>query len=148
MMIAFWVTLGIIGYLNIGYRWGRLSWKAWGKKSRSFAGLLCFPVSYKKDQIGSYTDDGKSLYPFIVEFYKENDAYDYAKATALVWPLKALFNLCALLYFALEYFFSTLFDVIVKIISKIVDAAISPSRVVPKKPEDLPEAKALHKKSS
>jgi len=89
MMTALWITLGIICSLNFGYRWGRLSWKAWGKKSRSFIGLLCF---------------------------------------------------------GFKYFFVTLFDVIIKICSKIIDMAISPSHVVPKNPEEIPEAKALQKK--
>ena len=146
MTTALWITLSIICSLNFGYRWGRLSWKAWGKKSRSFIGLLCFPVSYKKNQIGTYTDDGKSLYPFIVEFYKKNDSYNYVKGIAILWPFKALFNICALFCFGFKYFFVTLFDVIIKICSKIIDMAISPSHVVPKNPEEIPEAKALQKK--
>jgi hypothetical protein len=148
MTIAFWIALGIIAYLNIGYRWGRLSWKAWGKKSRSFAGLFSFPVSYKKNEIGTYIDDGKSPYPFIVDYYKKNKSYDYAKMTAVLWPFKALFNICTLLCFGFKYFFVTLSNVIIRICSKVIDTAISPSRVVPKKTEEIPKAKALHKKSS
>ncbi len=146
MTIALWIILGIVGYLNIGYRWGRLSWIAWGKSKRSFTGLLCFPVSYKKNQIDKYQNDGKSIHPFIVSYYKQKDEYGYAKGVAILWPLKALLNFCTLFWFGLEYFFNTLFDVIIRIASKVIDITLSPSRISLKKSEDLPEAKTVNKK--
>jgi len=85
MLTVFLITLGTISYFNIGHRWGRLSWKAWHKKKRSFAGLLCFPVNYLSNKIGEASADKPPITAF--------DAQVYTNAMAFTWPFKLVFNL-------------------------------------------------------
>lgn len=93
MGIALWV-LGAIAYLNIGYRWGRWSWKVWNKKKRSAAAFLCFPLNYEYNRIG---ECGNSINEsFIAPPVAESKtAEDHAQTIAFVWPLKLLFNAIA-----------------------------------------------------
>lgn len=101
LITAALITLGVVGYLNIGYWWGRASWKVWHKKERSFAGLLCFPVSYARNKVGEDWNGHKDgLEPVIAAYESDGGcAGDYAGSLMCVWPLKMAFNLCALSLF-------------------------------------------------
>lgn len=90
MLTAFLITLGAVSYLNIGYWWGRLSWKVWQKGQRSFAGLLCFPGSYILNEIG---DNSTSS---LVGWCDKSEAY--TKSLAFAWPIKMLINIVFLTF--------------------------------------------------
>ena len=130
-MLALWVALGIIGYLNIGSTWARISWKAWGKKRRSVAGLLCFPVCYQINRIGEY--DGDSLCTknsaFIGSFHDEGDISNYTRTMALVWPAKLLWN-----------FFALTEMVVLKVFDRTLNIV---GRIPEEMPKQLPAAKSL-----
>ena len=87
-MLALYITLGVIGYLNIGYWWGKFSWKVWQKKEKSFAGFLCFPTCNLDNKIGS-----NDAFALICAFEGvENGVETYAKIMAFTWLLKFLWN--------------------------------------------------------
>lgn len=127
MLTALLITLGVVSSLNFGGWLGRQSWKAWGKKKKSVAGLLCFPIAYEKDQIGVDDQVGQNPNAMIINFHKKNDAYNYAKAMAFVWPGKVLFNLCCLSYFALRNLSSKTIQLIDVVIGRAIDMAIYPT---------------------
>ncbi len=94
MLTVFLATLGVVTYLNIGYWWGQASWKVWQKKQRSFAGLLCFPISYWEDLIGSTeTDCEDSAQAWVACF---STVESYSSKMAFAWPLKALWSIICL----------------------------------------------------
>lgn len=88
MSITLWVALGV-AYLNIGFKLGRFSQKAWRKKRRSIAGLLCFPLSYMENEIGE--DDPKKATNYLP--INSFDAQVYTNLMAFTWPIKLAFNL-------------------------------------------------------
>ena len=93
------ITLGVVGYLNSGYWWGRASWKIWQKKQHSFAGLLCFPVSCAYNLIGCEDRcwlDGLGRTP-VSSF---STVEGYSLEMSFTWPLKALWNSIVLTIFA------------------------------------------------
>lgn len=96
-MQALWLLAFMLGYFSIGYHWGRFSWKAWHKKRRSVAGLLCFPVSYAKNAIGeTHYEHGNFLYPIKdapMGMVVCNTRELYAFGVGCFWPAKLLFNL-------------------------------------------------------
>ncbi|TSC84014.1 MAG: hypothetical protein G01um101413_817 [Parcubacteria group bacterium Gr01-1014_13] len=92
-MLALYIALGIIVYLNTGYWGGHLSRKIWGKEKRSFGGFLCFPASFCKNCIGNKrawnTSSGNNLMLVTEE--------DYEKILAVAWPIKLVLNLIVII---------------------------------------------------
>lgn len=94
MLTAFLITLGAIGYLNIGYWWGHVLWWVWYKKEWFFISLLCFLMNHNDNTIGDKTCIVERPGPPILTAFKKE--IDYKKTLALTWPLKVVFNLMPL----------------------------------------------------
>ncbi len=130
MLTALLVTLGIVGYLKIGSAWARISWRTWGKKQRSVAGLLCFPASYQANCIGDYNSGDSDFNVFIASFHKEKDISNYTKTMAIAWPVKVVWIIWALTLITA----SKIFDRSLSIVGRI--PTDSPQELLPAPPTE------------
>jgi len=125
-MLIYALCGGVI-YLNIGHKWGRLSWKAWHKKKRSVAGLLCFPLSYDENKIG----DSKAP----ISTFTDKDEYE--KLMAIFWPFKMVFNLLAILSFVFKIVSKTAFEIAINPIKYMFGKRTM--KELPPAPEPIPD---------
>lgn len=108
-MLFFLCALAFTAYVSTGYCWGHISHKAWQKKRRSIAGLLCFPVSYARDKIGAEPHEFQGFVykghmgAFIAELAYA-DPLEYKLIMTMAWPLKLAFNIPVLAALALWHF--------------------------------------------
>lgn len=101
MLTTLLIVTGAVTYLNIGYWWGRLSWKTWHKKKRSFSSFLCFPASHMTDTVRDGLTDTLLDKTPIANF---DDDKNYTTVMAFVWPAKLVWNtvfcpICAIFEF-------------------------------------------------
>lgn len=94
MSIALWI-LGVVGYFNTGYWWGKFNSKTWEKREQSTKSFLCFPITH------SYGEVGNGPTPF-AKYWDINELSEesYAKILAFTWPTKLAFNLVLIAFFS------------------------------------------------
>lgn len=89
MLTALLIAAGVVTYLNIGYWWGRLSWKTWREQRRSFSSFLCFPASHITDTVGDGSSNTLLDKAPVANF---DDDKNYTTVMAFVWPAKLAWN--------------------------------------------------------